>query len=325
MLPTSLISQIAQTNWIPLCFTNTVPRLQVKEIDLEYRKVGVFKTSEDEYLAIDDRCPHRHGSLCGQRINSDGTVKCPYHGAQFNTATGKCTEFLKMPSSLRLHEYETKVDQDNVLWCKLTDDAVPFPELPYEVHENERAVRGTTDVDVSAFDLVENLCDACHVHEVHSFGNKDDPQPKNMKKIVTSPSSYGYTYDYKSNARLAKGTSEVVHVFNGFYGPFSVYSNVAFSSSMKSIRVSVLPLTSTTSRMFWTLGRDFMTHDLGDHVARQIMLKTIEEDAAVLGQMSDKKPGGLNQVLTKFDWIIAKYRRSVTIDFLENFEGQPND
>jgi len=295
----------------------------VKEIDLEYRKVGVFKTSEDEFLAIDDRCPHRHGSLCGQRINSDGVVECGYHGAKFNTTTGKCTEFLKSPSSLRLHEYETKVDQDNVLWCKLTDDAVPFPELPYEVHEDERAVRGTTDVAVSAFDLVENLCDSTHISEIHSFGNKDDPQPKNMKKIVTSPSSYGYTYDYNSNPLLAKGTSEVVHVFNGFYSPFSVYSNVAFSSSMKSVRVSVLPLTSTTSRMFWTLGRDFMKNELGDHVARQIMLKTIEEDAVVLGQMSNKKPGGRNQVLNKFDWIIAKYRRSITLGFLENGKDVP--
>ena len=61
-----------------------------------------------------------------------------------------------------------------------------------------------------------------------------------------------------------------------------------------------------------------MKHDLGDHVARQIMLKTIEEDAAVLGQMSDKKPGGRNQVLNKFDWIIAKYRRSVTLSFLSD-------
>ena len=319
MLPTSLISQIAQTNWIPLCYTNTVPRRHVKTIDLEYRKVGVFKTLEDEFRAVDDRCPHRHGPLCGQRIDADGTIKCPYHGAQFNTKTGKCTEFLKMPSSLRLHEYETKVDQDDVLWCKLTDDAVPFPELPYDVHQDERAVRGTTDVAASAFDLVENLCDICHIHEVHTFGNKDDPQPKNVRRMVQSPASCAYTYDYNSNSRLAKRTSDVVHVVNGFHGPFAVYSNVAFASSMKSVRVSVLPLTQTTSRLFWTLGRDFMLHELGDVVARQIMLQTIAEDAAILQKIGgQKKSGERKQVLSRFDWIIAKYRRSVTLNFLSD-------
>ncbi|CAM9157026.1 unnamed protein product [Ectocarpus sp. 12 AP-2014] len=318
MLSPSLISQIAQTSWLPLCYTNTVPRLQVKAIDLEYRKVGVFQTYDHEYKCIDDRCPHRHGPLCGERINRDGTVTCHYHGAKFDTATGKCTEFLKMPSSLRLHEYETHVDQDSVLWCKLTDDPIPFPKLPYDVHESERPVRGTTDVAVSAFDLVENLIDATHVHMVHEFGNKDDPTPKNMKRIVTSAMSCGYTYDYNSNARLATRASGVVHVFNGFYSPFSVYSNVAFDTSMKSIRVSVLPLTSTSSRMFWTLGRDFMLHELGDVVARRIMLNTIGEDAAILQKMVVKKPGGRKQVLSKYDWIIAKYRRSVTLSFLSD-------
>lgn len=220
MLPTSLISQIAQISWTPLCFTNTVPRLQMKEIDLEYRKVGVFQTSDDEFLALDDRCPHRHGSLCGQRIDRDGTLSCPYHGAKFNTTSGKCIDFLNAPSSLRLHKYETKVDQDNVLWCKLTDDAVPFPELPYYIGENERAVRGTTDVSVSAFDLIETLCDPIHIHEVHTFGNKDDPQSKNVKKLVTSPISCGYTYSYNSSALLTKNSNDVVHVVNGFYGPF---------------------------------------------------------------------------------------------------------
>ncbi|CAM9400678.1 unnamed protein product, partial [Ectocarpus sp. 12 AP-2014] len=167
MLQASLVSQIAQTCWLPLCYTNTVPRLQVKPLDLEYRTIGVFRTAGGEFKAIDDRCPHRQGPLCDQRIDRDGTVRCPYHEAQFNTGTGKCTEFLKMPSSLRLHEYETEVDQDNVLWCKLTDDPVPFPELPYSVHDDERAVRGATDVAASAFDLVENLIDSCHIHEVH--------------------------------------------------------------------------------------------------------------------------------------------------------------
>lgn len=282
-LSTNLIPQIAQTNWIPLCFTDKIPRLKVKTIDLEYRKIGVLKTADDEFKAIDDRCPHRHGPLCGQPIDRDGIVKCPYHGAKFNVMSGKCVDFLNSPSVSSLHEFETKIDQDNVLWCKLCDDAVPFLELPCVVNKNERAVRGTTDVPVSAFDLMENLCDSIHIHEVHQFGNKKDPQPKNIKKFVVSPGSCGYTYDYTSNTLLSGGESSVVNVVNGFYGPFGMYSNVAFSSNkkLKSIRVSVLPLTSTTSRMFWTIGRDFMMHELGDFVARQIMETTIAEDAAI--------------------------------------------
>lgn len=322
MLSPSLISQIAQTNWIPLCHTSAVPAHRVRGIDLEYRKIGVCKTPDNKFRALDDRCPHRHGPLCGQRIRRDGTFACPYHGARFNVTSGECVDFLKEPSSLHLHEYETRVDQDSVLWCRLTDDAVPFPELPYDVGVDERAVRGTTDVPASAFDLVENLCDPIHIHQVHGFGNKKEPQPKNLRKIVVSPSSCGYTYDYKSSTLLTRAPDDVVHVLNGFHGPFSVYSNVAFASGfgLNSIRVSVLPLTPTTSRLFWTIGRNFMTGECGDFAARRIMEKTIAEDAEILAKMSDKKPGCRKQALTKFDWIIAKYRRCVTLNFLS--EGQ---
>ncbi|CAN0576608.1 unnamed protein product, partial [Ectocarpus sp. 12 AP-2014] len=63
-------------SWIPLCYTNTVPRLQVNGIDLEYRSIGVFRTSDGEFRSIDGHCPHRHGTLCGERVDRDGMVKC---------------------------------------------------------------------------------------------------------------------------------------------------------------------------------------------------------------------------------------------------------
>lgn len=53
-------------------------------------------------------------------------------------------------------------------------------------------------IAVSAFDLVENHMDATHMSEIHQFGDKDDPRPKDVKKIVTSPMSSGYTYSYNT-------------------------------------------------------------------------------------------------------------------------------
>ena len=288
----------------------------MKTVDLEYHQVGVFKTAGDELRAIHPTCPHRHGPLLGQRICDDGTVVCPYHGAKFNTRSGKCLDFLGSADMLQssLQEYETRVDQDDVLWCKLNDDPLPLLELPCTVKKDERVVHGTTDVAVSAFDLVENLLDCCHIASLHKFGNSEDPMPKNIKKFVVSQGSCVYTYDYTTGGTstiLSGGTS--VNVVNGFYGPFSVYSNVAFEDhqkqkKMKSIRVSVLPLSPTSSRMFWTIGRDFMKHGVFDNLARYIMKTTISEDAALLLKMTGPRPT-TGQVLTKFDWVIAKYRQ----------------
>ena len=45
-----------------------------------------------------------------------------------------------------------------------------------------------------------------------------------------------------------------------------------------------------------------------DHVARYVMRTTIAEDAAILSKMSATRTRN-RQVLTKFDWIVAKYRK----------------
>ena len=47
----------------------------------------VLGRTEDGYVAFDDRCTHRGGSLAGG-VMICGTVQCPWHGSQFDTATG---------------------------------------------------------------------------------------------------------------------------------------------------------------------------------------------------------------------------------------------
>lgn len=47
----------------------------------------VLGRTEDGYVAFDDHCTHRGGSLAGGVLIC-GTVQCPWHGSQFDTATG---------------------------------------------------------------------------------------------------------------------------------------------------------------------------------------------------------------------------------------------
>lgn len=50
------------------------------------RRIVVARTG-DEYVAFDDHCPHRGGSLAGGALVC-GTVQCPWHGSQFDVRTG---------------------------------------------------------------------------------------------------------------------------------------------------------------------------------------------------------------------------------------------
>lgn len=50
----------------------------------------VLGRSEKGYVAFDDRCPHKGGSLAGGAMVC-GTVQCPWHGSQFDVHTGAVT------------------------------------------------------------------------------------------------------------------------------------------------------------------------------------------------------------------------------------------
>ncbi len=70
----------------------TVARADELEVDqMKLLHVGdrriVLGRTEQGYVAFDDRCPHRGGSLAGGTMIC-GTVQCPWHGSQFDVSTG---------------------------------------------------------------------------------------------------------------------------------------------------------------------------------------------------------------------------------------------
>ena len=59
---------------------------QMKLIHLNGKRIVLART-EGGYVAFDDRCTHRGGSLAGG-VMIGGVVQCPWHGSQFDCRTG---------------------------------------------------------------------------------------------------------------------------------------------------------------------------------------------------------------------------------------------
>jgi nitrite reductase/ring-hydroxylating ferredoxin subunit/uncharacterized membrane protein len=59
---------------------------QMKLLHLSGRRVVLART-EEGYVAFDDRCTHRGGSLAGG-VMIGGRVQCPWHGSQFDCRSG---------------------------------------------------------------------------------------------------------------------------------------------------------------------------------------------------------------------------------------------
>jgi len=65
---------------------------------------------EGKFYALDNTCLHRGGPI-GEGFIDGNTVTCPWHGWQYDVATGE----MKMNPSVKLATHETRVDGDDVL------------------------------------------------------------------------------------------------------------------------------------------------------------------------------------------------------------------
>ena len=65
-----------------------VPRLGARKLRLDGVDIAVFRTADDRYFALDDRCPHKGGPL-SQGIVHGERVTCPLHNMVINLESGE--------------------------------------------------------------------------------------------------------------------------------------------------------------------------------------------------------------------------------------------
>jgi nitrite reductase/ring-hydroxylating ferredoxin subunit/uncharacterized membrane protein len=82
---------------------------QMKLVRVHGKRVVVARTG-DGYVAFDDRCTHRGGSLAGG-VMICGTVQCLWHGSQFECATGKVAAG---PAKTGISVYDVRESGDEV-------------------------------------------------------------------------------------------------------------------------------------------------------------------------------------------------------------------
>ena len=80
---------------------------QPQQAQLLDRKLAVFRGRDGNARVVDDRCPHRGASLSRGEVLDDA-IQCPYHGWQWDGASGRCinvpslSDQGQIPSSARV-------------------------------------------------------------------------------------------------------------------------------------------------------------------------------------------------------------------------------
>jgi uncharacterized membrane protein/nitrite reductase/ring-hydroxylating ferredoxin subunit len=83
---------------------------QMKLLHIDGNRIVVCRT-EKGYIAFDDRCTHRGGSLAGGSLIC-GTVQCPWHGSQFDVFTGSV---ISGPATKEINIYNAKTMDGKVI------------------------------------------------------------------------------------------------------------------------------------------------------------------------------------------------------------------
>jgi uncharacterized membrane protein/nitrite reductase/ring-hydroxylating ferredoxin subunit len=82
---------------------------QMKLLRIGEKRITLART-ENGYVAFDDRCTHRGGSLAGG-VMVCGTVQCLWHGSQFDARTG---DVRSGPAKEKIATYRVIEEQDEV-------------------------------------------------------------------------------------------------------------------------------------------------------------------------------------------------------------------
>lgn len=296
-------------NWYVACESS-----EVGEQPLPVRMLGcdfvVFRDGQGAAACLSAICCHRGGDLSrGKR--SDGCVKCPYHGWEFDAA-GRCTRMpplgddMQPPKRARVDSYPVE-ERYGYVWVFLGDMAEgerpALPDFLPELAETGgwRAVRLKRDWNANWARIHENLLDTSHLYLVHSFGRHLPSQMKIwptettdwggrvVQRFASKPTRESTTAANRAQAARARPESVVTLEFS-IIGLMHRNSQQMASGYDQVIWNCLTPVDAGRTRNFGLHLRNSRMGPEHDEAMRKTILFGLEEDAVVVEHLRPRWP-----------------------------------
>ena len=98
------------TETIVVCRLEDLPEGEMRLVEADGRKIGVFHAADGELYAIEDRCSHDDGPLAEGEFDPGAcTVECPRHGSLFDLRTGAPKT---LPAYEPIETFPVRIDGD---------------------------------------------------------------------------------------------------------------------------------------------------------------------------------------------------------------------
>jgi 3-phenylpropionate/trans-cinnamate dioxygenase ferredoxin subunit len=97
---------------ITVCPAHELHEGEMRLVEAEGRKIGVFRCGDGELYAIEDRCSHDDGPLAEGGFDPEAcTVECPRHGSLFDLRSGRPKT---LPAFQPVDTFAARVEDDEV-------------------------------------------------------------------------------------------------------------------------------------------------------------------------------------------------------------------
>ncbi|KAF7823327.1 Pheophorbide a oxygenase, chloroplastic [Senna tora] len=207
-------------HWYPVSLIEDLdPRLPTPFQLLGREIVLWYDKSNSEWVAFDDKCPHRLAPLSEGRIDEEGNLQCSYHGWSFD-GCGSCTKIpqassegpearaIRSPKAC-VTKFPTRVSQgllfvwpDENGWEKANASKPPL--LPDDFEKPEFAtVNIQRDLFYGYDTLMENVSDPSHIDFAHHkvTGRRDRAKPLPFKLESSGP--WGFAGANEGNPQIS--------------------------------------------------------------------------------------------------------------------------
>ena len=95
-----------------VCRAGELAAGEMRLVEIDGRKIGVFRCEDDSLVAIEDRCSHDDGPLAEGEFDAAAcTVECPRHGSLFDLRTGRPKT---LPAYQPVEIFEVRVEGDEL-------------------------------------------------------------------------------------------------------------------------------------------------------------------------------------------------------------------
>ncbi|WOL07429.1 pheophorbide a oxygenase, chloroplastic [Canna indica] len=218
-------------HWYPVSLVEDLDPSIPTAFQLLNRDLVLWKDpNSGNWVALDDRCPHRLAPLSEGRIDETGCLQCSYHGWSFD-GSGSCVRIpqaasegpearaVRSPRSCAI-KFPTLVSQgllfvwpDENGWKKAASTEPPM--LPAEFDDpNFSTVTIQRDLFYGYDTLMENVSDPSHIEFAHHkvTGRRDRARPLAFK--LESSGAWGYAGSDSGNPRITAKFIAPCYVMN---------------------------------------------------------------------------------------------------------------